>query len=106
MKLLEWLARVQPAETVPLAEWLTTAAAGLPWGTTVIAITPTGDEATCRSLHRLLRGGLNPVLAVVEPHGQFGIVAERARRLGIAAHLVSDEAELARWCTARPGGLA
>jgi uncharacterized protein (DUF58 family) len=97
MKLLEWLARVQLVETTALADWLPTACLNLAWGTTVIAVTPTGDEATCRALHRLLRAGLNPVLAVVEPHGQFGVVRERARRLGIAAYLAADERELQQW---------
>lgn len=103
MKLLEWLARVQMTETTPLAEWLTTAAAGLAWGTTVIAVTPTGDEATCTALHRLRRAGLNPVLAAIEPHGQFGVVRERARRLGVAAHLAADERDLARWAAVLRG---
>lgn len=97
MKLLEWLARVQTADTQALAEWLPTAAMDLSWGTTVIAISPTGDETICRALHRLLRVGLNPVLVVIEPHGQFGVIRERARRLGITAHLVAHENDLRRW---------
>jgi uncharacterized protein (DUF58 family) len=97
MKLLEWLARVETVDLAPLADWLPTAALGLGWGTTVIAISPTGDEETCRALHRLLRAGLNPVLVVAEPHGQFGVIRERARRLGIAAHLVASETDLKRW---------
>ncbi len=97
MKLLEWLARVQTADTTPLADWLPAAALDLSWGTTVIAISPTGDEGICRSLHRLQRAGLNPVLVVIEPHGQFGMIRERARRLGVAAHLVAGENDLKRW---------
>ena len=97
MKLLEWLARVQQVEATPLADWLPTAAVGLAWGTTVVAITPSGDEATCTALHRLRRAGLNPVLVAVEPHGQFGVVQERGRRLGVLAYLVADEDDLKRW---------
>lgn len=97
MKLLEWLARVQLAETTPLAEWLPTATADLPWGTTVIALTPSGDEAICAALHRLRRAGLNPVLMVTEPYARFGIVRERSRQLGIAAYQVASEMELKRW---------
>lgn len=97
MKLLEWLARVQVADTTPLAEWLPTATANLPWGTTVIALTPSGDEAICASLHRLRRAGLNPVLIVTEPYARFGIVRERARQLGVAAFQVASESELKRW---------
>ena len=97
MKLLEWLARVQAADSTPLADWLPTAALDLSWGTTIIAVSPTGDEAICRALHRLMRAGLNPVLVVVEPHGQFGVIRERARRLGLTAHLVATESDLKRW---------
>lgn len=106
MKLLEWLARVQTADLAPLADWLPTAALGLGWGTTVILICPTGDEATCRAAHRLLRAGLNPVLVVIEPHGQFGVIRERARQLGVAAHLVANETDLKRWAVGRPLPLA
>jgi hypothetical protein len=99
MKLLEWLARVEMIETVPLAEWLPTAVHNLAWGTVVIVVTPKGDELICRALHRLQRAGLSPVLIVVEPHGQFGDVRERARRLGFPAYLIADERDLARWQT-------
>jgi uncharacterized protein (DUF58 family) len=104
MKLLEWLARVQLGETRPLVEWLPQATVDLAWGTTAIVVTPSADEATSRALHRLRRSGLNPVLFAVEPHAQFGVVYERCRRLGIAAHQVADEAELRRW-QARPGAV-
>jgi hypothetical protein len=97
MKLLETLARVQLAERAMLPQWLSAAASDLAWGATAIVITPTGDATTCAALHRLRRRGLNPVLLVIEPHGQFGLVAERARRLGIAAFQIADEQDLNRW---------
>lgn len=97
MKLLEWVARVQLTETTRLADWLPTATAGLAWGTIVVEVTPSGDEALCTALHRLRKVGLNPVLVAVEPHGQFGVVQERSRRLGVAAYLVADESNLKRW---------
>ncbi|MGE5602580.1 MAG: DUF58 domain-containing protein [Nitrososphaerales archaeon] len=105
MKLLEWLARVQLAETRPLVEWLPQATVDLAWGTTVVAVTPSADEATSAALHRLRRAGLNPVLIAIEPHAQFGIVYERCRRLGIAAYEIADETALRRW-QARPGRVA
>jgi hypothetical protein len=105
MKLLEWLARVQLAETKPLFEWLPQATVDLSWGTTVVAVTPSADEAMSGALHRLRRGGLNPVLIAVEPHAQFSLVYERCRKLGIAAYQVADESELRRW-QARPGTIA
>jgi hypothetical protein len=101
MRVLEGLARVELAETADLADWLPSAAAGLPWGTTVVLVTATGDETACASLHRLRRAGLNPVLIAVEPHAQFGVVEERCRRLGVIAYLVADEGNLRRWQAGR-----
>lgn len=103
MKLLEWLARVQLAEAGSLSGWLPTATADLPWGTTVLAITPCGDEEICRALHRVRRAGLNPALLVVEPYARFGAVQERGRRLGVAVHPAWGEADLARWQIDRRG---
>jgi uncharacterized protein (DUF58 family) len=106
MRLLEWLARVELAETTTLADWLPGAAAGLPWGTTAVLVTPTGDESSCAGLHRLRRAGLNPVLIAVEPHAQFSVVEERCRRLGIIAYQVADEGSLRRWQTGRSARVA
>jgi uncharacterized protein (DUF58 family) len=97
MKLLEWLARVQAGETQPVTEWLPQATVNLSWGTMVIVVTPSGDEATCAALGRLRRAGLNPVLIAVEPHAQFAVIEERCRRLGFGAFEIADEAALRRW---------
>ena len=101
MKLLEWLARVQLADGSPFSEWLPRAALDLAWGTTVIVIHPSGDDATCRALHGLVRAGLNPMLIVIEPQYQFGVLRERARRLGFPAHLMTDEHDLKGWKVTR-----
>jgi hypothetical protein len=45
-------------------------------------------------------------MVVVEPHGQFGVVRERARQLGFTAYLVADERDLAAWRTRRAGAIA
>jgi uncharacterized protein (DUF58 family) len=102
MRILEQLARAQLADGSALAGWLPGATAGLGWGATVVAVSPSGDETLLAALGRLRRAGLNPVLVVVEPYGQFGVVRERARRLGVAAHEVSDEDDLRAW-QRRPG---
>lgn len=97
MKVLELLARVELIENAqPFVDWAQQTAAPLAWGTTVIAVTPSGDEITCQGLHSLVRAGLNVVMLVVEPYGRFGLVQERARRLGILAHLAASEADLER----------
>ena len=103
MKILEVLARIEVAEqTPPLPEWIHDATRDLSWGVTVIAITPNGDEATCRALHRLLRAGLNPVLIVIQPSARFAEVRQRARSLGFAAYHVAHERHLDAWRAPAP----
>ncbi|MCA9874127.1 MAG: DUF58 domain-containing protein, partial [Anaerolineales bacterium] len=97
MKILERLARLEAAETIPFAQWAATACLNLSWGVTILAITPTGSEAVCQTLHRLVRAGFNPILLVVEPDSEFGRVRERARRLGFAAYHVTEKRDLDRW---------
>jgi hypothetical protein len=97
MKILERLARLEAEETIPLAEWATTACLNLSWGVTILVITPTGSEAICHALHRLVRTGFNPILLAVEPDREFNLVRERARRLGFAAYHVLENRDLERW---------
>lgn len=97
MKVLEVLARIELADSnEPFAVWAQRAAVPLAWGATVIAIAPRADEADCRGLHSLVRAGLNVVLLVVEPYGRFGLVQERARRLGFLAYEAATEDDLTR----------
>ena len=97
IKILEQLARVEAEETVSFTQWAATACLHLNWGVTILAITPTGSEAICQSLHRLVRAGLNPILITVEPDFNFGLVRERARRLGFAAYNVTQPSDLDPW---------
>ncbi|MCP4419187.1 MAG: DUF58 domain-containing protein [Chloroflexi bacterium] len=106
IKILERLARIEAAETVSFTQWATTACLHLNWGVTILAITPSGGEAVCQSLHRLVRAGLNPILITVEPDHNFGLVRQRARRLGFAAYNVAQPADLDRWRRPNRGGTA
>lgn len=94
MKVLELLARIEGQETTPLAQWIRPATHHLPWGTTIVAVTATGDEATCSALHGLVRMGFVVVLLAVEGHTNFGRVRARARQLGFRAYPVWDEKAL------------
>jgi len=97
MKVLEVLARVQPQDTEPSNAWFQQASLPLSWGDTVVAVTPIGDEPACQALHQLCRRGLNVVLVVVERHGPFGPIRERARRLGFRAFEVSRREDMNLW---------
>ncbi len=94
IKLLERLARIEAEATRSLTIWLPTQVAGLSWGTTVLVITPHGDETVCQMLHRLAQGGLNPVLLVIDGAGGGPLVRERARRLGFVAYTLANETDL------------
>jgi len=97
MEILERLARLEAEETTPFDQWAATACLDLSWGVTVLAITPTGSEAVCQTLHRLVRAGFNPILLVVEPDSEFGRVRQRARHLGFAAYHVTEKRDMERW---------
>ncbi|MCA9919420.1 MAG: DUF58 domain-containing protein [Anaerolineales bacterium] len=97
IKILERLARIEMEETVSFTDWASTACMHLNWGVTILAITAHGSEAVCQSLHRLVRAGFNPILITVEPDNAFGLVRERARRLGFAAYNVARPRDLDRW---------
>lgn len=99
IKILEVLARIELTSDGgwPFPVWSRQAALHLGWGTTAIAITPKGDEATCQALHQLQRAGLNAVLIVIEPSLQFGRVRQRARHFGFPAYHVAREEDLHLW---------
>jgi hypothetical protein len=97
IKILERLARITFQESTPLAQWAISAAMPLSWGVTLLVITPKGDEATCQTLHQLLRQGFNPVLIAIEPDGRFDRVRERARQLGFAAYNITEPHDMNIW---------
>jgi uncharacterized protein (DUF58 family) len=97
MKILERLARIESAQTIPFTQWAATACVNLSWGVTILAITPRGDEATCQTLHQLVRTGFNPILITIEPDANFGLVRQRARHLGFTAFNIHQRSSLSQW---------
>jgi uncharacterized protein (DUF58 family) len=101
MKILERLARIESGTTTPFSQWGANACYHLSWGVTILAVTARGDEVTCQTLHRLVRAGFNPILLVVEPDYNFGLVRERARLLGFSAYNVTEASGLDLWRRSR-----
>lgn len=97
MKILERLARIESYDTVTFDQWAVRACLNLSWGTTLLTITSRGDTATCQTLHRLVRAGFNPILIAVEGDNNFGLVRDRARRLGFKAFNVSAISGMDTW---------
>jgi len=94
LKILELLARIEARPAVQVPGWIHNACLGLNWGVTLLVITPSGDDATCRSLHRLLRSGFNPVLIIAEPYRNFPEVKQRAQSYGFPAYHLADRHDL------------
>ena len=96
MKLLESLARVQVSTGRDFIQWLPEATLGLGWGTTVMVITPDGDEQACEVMHRLSRRGFNVILIVTELV-YFAPIEQRAAALGFRAYRAAARSDLDEW---------
>ena len=95
MTILSLLARVQMHDFAPsLAEWLPRQIASMPWGATLVVVTPLLDEQLLWTLHDAFRRGTQ-VVTLVCAH-QVGLRALQARgsRLGIHIHSTIWESDL------------
>lgn len=95
MAVLSLLARVelQPVET-SLAAWLPPHTAGLPWGTTLIVVTPALDAAAVWVLHGAYRRGIEVLVLVIARQAGFREVRAQAKQLGIAVKSTVYESDL------------
>lgn len=97
MQILERLARLEAAPTVPFAQYAYRSCLHLNWGITIMVIAPDLEEATRNMLHRLVRAGFNVVMLVVEPYADFSAVHEQARAMGFSAYHVANTQDLSGW---------
>lgn len=90
------LARVQLNDHAqPLDQWLTHQAADLPWGATLIVVTPHLAETTLWVLHNAYRRGANVVVLVCAAQPEFRTLQARGRRLGVQLFHTIWESDLA-----------
>ncbi len=97
MRILEALASVQLAETQPLVDVLRHEIPRLSWGTTLLIITPSIQEALFDELFQARRAGMNVVLI---PCGAVPHIAESRRRadhFGIPFFQILNEKDLDIW---------
>ncbi|MBK8047365.1 MAG: DUF58 domain-containing protein [Anaerolineales bacterium] len=93
--LLSLLARVQIHDAGrDLAAWLPDRFAGLPWGATLIVVTPAVDEAALWTLHNLYRRGNKVIVLLCARQPDVRILAAKAERLGIHVHNTVWEIDL------------
>ncbi len=109
MAILEMLARIQVRKALPengthppgeapnvaIETWLLNHATSLTWGTTLIVVTPRLSEPLLWSLHSLYRRGITVLVLVCVHHADFKATSVQAEALGITAHEVIWESDLA-----------
>ena len=97
---LDLLARVQvvpKGDAVPFLDLLNRKSMGLPWGSTVVVVTPREVEGLLTTLLALRRRGLVVILVVTCTDPGFAATARRASQIGIRALEVASEREMDVW---------
>lgn len=100
MDTLDLLARVQvtpEGEAVPFLDLLNRNSMGLPWGTTVVAVTSRDVDGLLPSLLALRRRGLMVILVTTCLERGFALTAQRAAQIGIRAVQVASEQGMDVW---------
>jgi uncharacterized protein (DUF58 family) len=95
--LLETLARLQTAETFPIAELLRRESPHLAWGTTLIIITGKVDETLLDELFQTRRRGLNAVIILAGRAVGWQEAQRTANLLGFPALTFQSERDLDLW---------
>jgi uncharacterized protein (DUF58 family) len=97
MRILDILARVQAADSVPAHERLRQEHGKLPWGTTLILISGHMDEALFDELFQLRRFGLNLMLVLVGRINGLTSIQARARYFHFPLYSILTESDLDMW---------
>ena len=97
MQLLELLARVSTIRNQSFESWITDATLSLNWGTTLIVITPNGNENVISALHQQVRRGFDINMLITEPFSSFMPISYKAKHLGISAFNVANRSDLINW---------
>jgi uncharacterized protein (DUF58 family) len=97
LRILENLARVKAADTLPIAELLQQHTAHLSWGATLVVITSRIDDALFDALFKVRRSGANAFLIQCGPAADFEQIRHKAHYFGYPIHQVLDERDLDIW---------
>jgi uncharacterized protein (DUF58 family) len=97
MSILSLLARIQVQQADRLlADWLPQQTASLPWGTTIVLITPQLDESTLWVLHGAYRRGSRVLVLVCASQPDFRTYQAQGSRLGLEIHSTVWDSDLHR----------
>lgn len=95
--ILDLLARLHSIETNPLTELLNRETPGLAWGTTVVIITGSIDEALFDEIFQIQRRGQNVVMIIAGHGGNIKQARQHARRFGFPIYAFPTEKSLDNW---------
>jgi uncharacterized protein (DUF58 family) len=95
--ILNLLARIQCTELHPLTEMLNKETPSLPWGTTVVIITGSVDEALFDAIFQIQRRGQNVVLIITGLGANTNQARQQARRFGFPIYAFPNEKSLDNW---------
>jgi len=96
MRMLEALARVEMAPTVPLTSVLPQANAGLGWGSTAVVISPASPHLV-DALLQMRRQGFHVMFIATDSQTPFRHLQGELEQIGIPAYWVTHEREMDVW---------
>ena len=97
MKILDVLARVQPAETLPASQHLRRECTRLSWGTTLVLICGQMDEDLFETLFHLRRSGLNVLLVMVGRVPDYASIEAKAIYFKFPVFSILSTRDLDMW---------
>ena len=95
--ILDLLARVQTSPARPLIDMLNKETPALPWGSTVVIITGTINDALFDSVFQIQRRGQNVVMVIAGHGGNIRTARQQARRFGFPLYSFPTEKSLDAW---------
>ena len=95
--ILDLLARIQCTEAHPLTEMLNKETPRLPWGTTIVIITGSIDDALFDEIFQIQRRGQNVVMIIAGIGGNIKQARQQARRFGFPIYAFPNEKSLNVW---------
>lgn len=97
IRVLEKLARLRTADTIPITDLLRRESVHLSWGTTIIIITGKADELFFDGLFQARRRGLNAVLILVGQGTDWHDTQYKAGLFGFPVFVIKNERDLDIW---------
>lgn len=99
MRILDLLARIQLGDAAPFTDLVRAQIPHLPWGATLILVTPTAGIDLFDTLFQARRSGLDAILVLVGPNPSWREIQARARSFNIPFYPIVHEQDLDIWRT-------